>query len=357
MSTINSTYQFFNKPVFRHLLFWLVVFLFYVMTTSSEYYTEGIKEIFETYFVKVGIQILIAYLCLLVLLPHTLKKGNWVYLGLGLLFIILLGNSLYLLGRIYYLEPTYPGTYISFFNNCKDPSFTGRLFSIPFLAGKGLFLLQPAILLIAIKFYRNQQRLLELNEQKKTAELTALKNQLNPHFLFNTLNNLYALSLEKSDLTPEVIAKLAEMLDYLLYRCNDKFVPLKKEINLIENYIALEKIRFGKRLSLNFDYSVSNGVKIAPLLLLTFVENAFKHGIHQELKTAFIDIDIKLENEHISFQIKNTKPNGDVKCNGEEAIGLINVKKQLALLYPDSHQLHIEEDKRSYEVVLKLAKK
>ena len=120
-------------------------------------------------------------------------------------------------------------------------------------------------------------------------ELKVLKNQLNPHFLFNTLNNLYALTLKKDDKAPEVIAKLSEILDFVLYRCNDDFVCMEKEIKLLENYISLEKLRYSEnRLAISFTKDIQENSKISPLILLTFVENAFKHGVINETEKAMI---------------------------------------------------------------------
>jgi LytS/YehU family sensor histidine kinase len=202
------------------------------------------------------------------------------------------------------------------------------------------------------RFYKNQQNYLKLNEQKKIAELTALKNQLNPHFLFNTLNNLYALAIKKSDQTPEVIEKLSDILDYMLHRCNSKFVSIQKEIELIENYIALEKIRYGNRVRISFKNNSTSDSKIAPLLLLTFIENAFKHGVSQELKEAFISITISSDKNHIVFTIENSKSAISVHNKDQQCIGLNNVQKQLGLLYGDDYSLDIKEESNTYSVHL-----
>ncbi|MDY8135440.1 sensor histidine kinase [Aquimarina sp. 2201CG5-10] len=206
------------------------------------------------------------------------------------------------------------------------------------------------------EYYRHQKEVLTLKEQKKTSELEALKNQLNPHFLFNTLNNLYVLTLEKSDDAPEVIDKLSEILDYILYGCNEKFVPLTNEIKLLNNYIALEKLRYGKRLKINFEYEAGNGTNIAPLLLLTFLENAFKHGVSQETNKAFINIKLKVSNETIYFQIENTKPLLSSETNNQKriSIGLPNIKKQLNILYPNNYVLELNDNEQKFSANLNL---
>ena len=225
------------------------------------------------------------------------------------------------------------------------------------LLGKSIKFLTPTVILLLSRFYKNQQKYLKLNEQKKTAELIALKHQLNPHFLFNILNNLYALAIKKSDQTPEVIEKLSDILDYMLYRTSDTFVSLQKEIELIDNYLSLEKVRYGKRVEITFDKAIQKEVKIAPLLLLTFIENAFKHGVSQELDTAYIAINISTENGNILFKIKNSKPKIASPNKDEPCIGLINVEKQLELLYLNQYQLSIDNINESYQLTLKLEAK
>jgi LytS/YehU family sensor histidine kinase len=208
-------------------------------------------------------------------------------------------------------------------------------------------------MLVALIYYKGQQRLLKINQEKKTGELKALKNQLNPHFLFNTLNNLYTLSLKKSDKAPEVISKLSDILDYMLYRCDETFVSIHKEIELIQNYLALEKIRYGDRVDISFTHTIDNGAKIAPLLLLTFIENAFKHGVVQELNKAKINIDIAAKDNQIKIVVMNTKPKGFVENATEKSkIGLSNVKQQLALIYQNEFDLKIDDTLDAYTIEL-----
>ena len=211
----------------------------------------------------------------------------------------------------------------------------------------------PTALLLANDFYQKQQALLRLEEQKRKAELDALKNQLNPHFIFNTLNNIYALALKKSDDTPTAIEKLSGILDYVVYRCNDKFVPLSAEVELIENYIALEKIRYRKRLQVEIEAEITNEVKIAPLILLTLLENACKHSTREELNEAKISISLKTTADKILAVISNTKPKRVSSTKFEQdKVGLSNLKKQLALLYPNQHSFEVVESDSDYTAKL-----
>jgi len=250
-------------------------------------------------------------------------------------------------------EPTYFEYYSDLAKTYAEKTLWERLTNFPVFLSKSIKFLTPGALLLMAQFYKNQQQYFKLNEQKKTAELTALKHQLNPHFLFNTLNNLYALAIKKSDQTPEVIERLSDILDYMLYRCNDTYVSLQKEIELIDNYLSLEKLRYGKRVQISFKKDIENDVKIAPLLLLTFIENAFKHGVSQELKEAYINIQISLEGSYIVFHIVNSTPKTLIKNNTKQCIGLNNVKKQLALLYSNNYTLDVNVEKESYTVTLK----
>jgi len=331
--------------------------LLYLMLTSSSTANEGIRQIFETYALIGFIQIIVTYTTIELLIPFLFNRNRKITFGICLILLILIGFIIYSLVRINYLEVRYIDYYQIRMEDYIKLDLWGRLQDMRVIMSKGITYLTPVTFLLLISYYRNQKKYLELNEQKKTAELSAFKNQLNPHFLFNTLNNLYALSLKKSDKTPEVISKLSDILDYMLYRCNDKYVSLFKEIELIENYIDLEKVRYGKRANVSFEIDVREEVKIAPLLLLSFVENAFKHGVSQEINVANIDINLQANSDKIDFSIKNTIPNILLEMeNEEDSIGLKNVRKQLELIYNDSFNLEINRTPDTYHVQLNITK-
>lgn len=196
-------------------------------------------------------------------------------------------------------------------------------------------------------------------QQEKEAELKLLKAQLNPHFLFNTLNNLYGLSVIKSDKLPNLMLKLSDLLRYSLYETSGVLVPLEKEIKYLENYIALEKIRLEDKTTINFEVSGNiSSLKIAPMLCIVFVENAFKHlGILND-GTSFVSVKIKEHNNELFFSCENTIDNDETEHHnlekGKSGIGLQNAKKRLSLLYADKHQLKIEKKTTTYVVNLKL---
>ncbi|PKV51304.1 histidine kinase [Aquimarina sp. MAR_2010_214] len=353
---MKSLRTYFNTPGVRHILFWLCVFSYFTLSVNIDNYISY-RELIDYSISFIVLQIITAYTCIYILVPHFLNKGKKISFVLLVLILLICMYILFILCKMYYFESKYIEFYSDEAKKYTEYSFLKRLFSFSVFFSKSIKFLTPTALLLMFRFYKNQQNYLKLNEQKKIAELTALKNQLNPHFLFNTLNNLYALAIKKSDQTPEVIEKLSDILDYMLYRCNSKFVSIQKEIELIENYIALEKIRYGNRVRISFQNSSTEDSKIAPLLLLTFIENAFKHGVTQELKEAFISITISSDNNHIIFNIENSKSTIPVGNKNQQCIGLNNVQKQLDLLYGDDHSLDIKEESDKYCVRLILEAK
>jgi sensor histidine kinase YesM len=339
------------KRVFIHCIYWISFLLLYISGKSNEttYY-----DFTFVYTWKILAQATAAYGLIYWIIPQTLNKKKY------LLFMLLATSWLYLVFVIlmtfkyYYLEPKFPGFFDDWLGH--KMSVPERLTSFKLIFREFSFITYPIIILGFISFNRKQQRLLKLEEEKKSMELKVLKNQLNPHFLFNTLNNLYALTLKKDDKAPEIIAKLSEILDFVLYRCNDDFVCIKKEINLLENYISLEKLRYNEnRLDILFTKDIHEDSKISPLILLTFVENAFKHGVINETEKAVIRMNLETKKQQVIFSIENTKPqNETAKRPDKSQIGLENVRKQLDLLYSKSHLLEIKENQKNFLVKLTL---
>lgn len=201
-----------------------------------------------------------------------------------------------------------------------------------------------------------EKDIIQLELKFKESELKLLKAQIHPHFLFNTLNNLYGLTLEKSDMASEVVVKLSEMLDYMLYECNENLVPLEKEIKLLENYIALEKIRHDESLdiALTIDGQLKN-LKIAPLILLPFIENAFKHGMSKQADNKWLHINIKVEDLILKYSVNNSKELAENIANQvSEGIGLENLKKRLGLQYKNDFKLDIINSENEFKAYLEL---
>ncbi len=344
-----------HKTILAYSAFWALVFLLDLGPHWENYASS--REIIETIAPQVVVQMAIVMIALKRLIPSFLNKNRKMVFFVIVSLLLFIGSELLILIRCLYLEPTYPDTYRRFLELYGHFPIEKRTLSL--WAFKYIFytkyplLLYPCAILIAINFYRNQRKLLQISEQKKQAELSALKNQLNPHFIFNTLNNLYALTLTKSDLAPVVIEKLSDILDYMLYRCSDKFVSVKREIKLIENYIALEKIRYGSRLSIELQSNVDDEQIIAPLILLNLVENACKHSASEELEIATVEISIQSKLQGIRIVVENTVPPVSRKqTEDNNSIGLENLRRQLELLYPEKHQLTISTANQKFCVEL-----
>lgn len=206
-----------------------------------------------------------------------------------------------------------------------------------------------------IKFFKlctlKQQEWMQAQKEKITAELQLLKAQVHPHFLFNTLNNIYSFSLDSSPKTPGLILKLSSLLSYMLYECNTKEVFLEKEMEIMKNYIDLERERYGNKLDISF--SVQGDVKdklIAPLLLLPFLENAFKHGISQQIGRYWLSIDVLVKSDVLRCKIINSK--NEYVAYRENGIGIANVRKRLEFIYPGKHELKISDEGNFFVVSL-----
>ncbi len=213
---------------------------------------------------------------------------------------------------------------------------------------------------IIMDWLRHQRERAVLENQNIQSELRFLKSQINPHFLFNTLNSIYALTLKKSDDAPEIVVKLSEMLRYMLYECNEKLVPLSKEVNYVKNYLALEQLRHGGKIEINFDLEGEvDGQMLAPLLFVPFLENSFKHGASRTIKNGYVKVVMRiLTKNQLQFEVENNKPdtfpmaNHELKSGG---IGLANLDRRLNILYPNKHNLTIKDSPNVYRVILDLS--
>lgn len=346
-----------SKSSFYRSLAWSIVFwlgiLAYLISTANMHFFGGYRQVVEFNLMVLFTQIITASVSIKILIPKFLDRKRYIEFFLTLLLLMFSLFVVYNLFKLYYYDPKYQHTFSELGKQYANDTFLERINSPAVFLSKALKFLTPTALLLMVQFYKNQRQLSELKEQKRTAELSALKNQLNPHFLFNTLNNLYSLAIEKSEKTPEVIERLSNILDHILYRCNDNYISLDKEILLIENYLALEKVRYGNRAEVTFTKDIKRQQNIAPLILMTFIENAFKHGVKQELEQAKIDIFLASSDGEIRFQITNTKPIAE-ETKISAPLGLKNVQKQLDLLYLNNYDLVISNDEKSYGVSLKI---
>jgi LytS/YehU family sensor histidine kinase len=232
---------------------------------------------------------------------------------------------------------------------------TSYLFAIYFTSTYVYAFVMMLIKTVKTRF-EERHKIQLLQKEKATNELKFLKGQIQPHFLFNTLNNLYSLTLAKSDLAPKVVLKLSELLDFILYQSHQETIPISKEIELLEGFIDLESLRYGDKVAINFQHTSENEyIQVSPLLLLPMIENAFKHGVSGRVKKAEIRINLQVTPEELNFEIYNSKPNTVVSKeligNG---IGNVNLKRQLELNYPNAHSLNMNDTPTSYQVNLTL---
>jgi len=212
----------------------------------------------------------------------------------------------------------------------------------------------PIPILFFIWIFEQWKWVQNLKAEKAKTELSLLKTQINPHFFFNTLNNLYALTVKNSKQAPEVILKLSDMMRYTIYEGEKETVKLQDEIDYLNNYIELHKIRYKKSVKITFNHSVDASLSIAPLLYIILLENAFKHGVETLAENAFIHMELYEEDNFICFDIENNfDPKEISQSNG---IGLQNLKRRLSLLYKDKHELIVNTTNNTYKTTLKISK-
>jgi two-component system LytT family sensor kinase len=293
-------------------------------------------------------KLLFIYYVLYYNLPKLLnsKAERKKYIAL-LLLALIATTFLYRAIGVYFQGPVIYSGLIDF-----TPYFSGRWFlqflmDIGFASGAAIMIKQFRLQLASKEKEQN------LIRDKLETELKFLRNQTNPHFLFNTLNNIYALARKKSDETADVVMKLSKLLRFMLYETKHEQIRISDEIKILDDYIELEKLRYNDRLTLSFIREIDNeNEPIAPLLLLPFVENAFKHGASESRFESFINLEMILQNGILEFNIENSKEENGKKVN-DKNIGLSNVHRQLELLYRE-HDVAIKSEATVFKVVLKI---
>jgi two-component system LytT family sensor kinase len=336
------------RPV-NHVIYWA---LFVLIGSFIFSYQQNFPYLF--YFlnlvVHLPVLILYTYFVVYVLVPNFLLKGRYFsFFG-----SLSLSSGLASLLKLYISRNVYYALFIPAALHPKDwYSVDGFLINL-------LWIMGPTVLFAMFKYYKNWIRSQDISneaERKRLAtELQVLKGQLNPHFLFNTLNNLYSLALSKSSKTAVVIAKMSEMFHYILYECNATEVPVSKEIKLIENYIELEQIRYSDRLSVKFEKDVDNmNHLIPPMLLYSYVENCFKHGSSRDPNMPWIKISLRVKNSCLTFEALNSIPENGIGVN-TEGVGLLNAKRRLELIYPQNHRLTVRKENSEFFVRLDITK-
>lgn len=346
--------KYYNSKYLRilcHIIFWMFAYFFFVIFYGRANRDYMVTIIFASMLFPLSIAT--TYFINYYLIPKFLFTRKYARFALFSFYTLVLSVWLELL--ISFLIFIYFSNYQIY---KMDPSSFDAVFL--FVGLYFIIIVATAIMLVRRSF-QIQKKNTELNNKRfetelklKEAELKLLKAQIHPHFLFNTLNNLYGLTLEKSDEAPGLVLRLSEILDYILYRCNEKYVPLSEEINTLKNYIEIEKIRYSEKLELVVKFPGSNtNFKIAPLIILPFVENAFKHGVSKFPGVASVKTTISLTDKTLLFKIENSKnPIAQKEENYSKGIGLHNVKKRLELMYPKKYILSIRDKPETFSVNL-----
>ena len=336
----------FKSRLFSHALFWLSYVVFHATLWGS--YKGEWEHAFIDQLIYLPVKIVIAYYTIYVLLPKYVLKGKWVSFSFLLVASALTGGTLYRLITFYVEYPLY------------YPQYLDEPVLLIFKIFKGIIQIYPVVLLattikILKHWYVNQQDKQILAHEKLEAELKFLKTQIHPHFLFNTLNNLYALTLKKSDQAPEMVLKLSELINYMLYECNAPKVPLDNELNFIKNYIEIERMRHGDNLDIKAMITGETaGVYVAPMIILPFLENSFKHGVNEELEKSWVYLDLSIHENVFKMSVENSKSETQRLDDHEHGIGLKNVKRRLDLLYRDDYRLDIVDGTKTFTVLMEI---
>lgn len=333
--------SFFSQRIVYHSLLWMIyISLMLIVNSASQgFWFTLVNVLIHTFFLGT-----LVYFNLYWLLPKYLSQKKFITY-FALLFLSTLIATPLEVFCLYHNMAAYPAAQESILQN--------QLSHLIFM----FIVLNIGTVSTIVKEWLTQQRTQrDLEKRNLQSELSFLKSQINPHFLFNTLNSLYALTLKKSDQAPEIVLRLSEMMRYMLYECNNKVVPLDREIQYIQNYLALERIRYGTNARIEFQYigEEAKNYQVAPLLFIPFLENAFKHGLGHQLSGGFVEILLSVEDDNIDFFIQNSKSEKKTALYYKGGIGLKNIKRRLELIYPNDYDLSMNDMDESYSVNLQI---
>ena len=345
----NPTYNKISSiPISSQILFWLGYFTFNTIRWGN-FYNDYLYSI-KSNVIEFPFHIILSYLFIFYLLP---KLFNGKGIEFFTLLFISLGLTLVLKFQITYF----------FTSGDVLPEFAGitskidLTYAINVILGEIYVIAFVTAIKSAIDWTKQRQYLAATSEMLLENELKYLRSQIQPHFFFNTLNNLYSLTIDKSDKAPDLILKLSDLMKYFLYETGKEFQTLKNEISHIKDYIAIEKLRYDEALKVNFKIDgKTKKVLIKPLILIPLVENAFKHGARNSTKNGYIDITLKATKTLLDFRVENSFEKQTKKIKAQiGGIGLTNLKKRLELNYgPDFYSLDIIKEKNKYIAHLKV---
>jgi sensor histidine kinase YesM len=334
-----------RSTLLQHFLFWIICFYILLQLFASSSRLLPIDYIYTIIFMIT--LMLPVYINLLLWMPRYLQQGK--YIGYGALVLATLGMGTYfnliLFDKL--IDYVLPGYYfISYYE------FTDLLkFFVTLITATSLLKLSKEW----IQLNETKERMQQLEKEKLTAELRALMNQVNPHFLFNSLTVLYSLALRKATETPEAIIKLSDILRYVIYESNALYVPVRSEVKVLHDYIHLQRYRIGSEAAITFDVALEEDVSIAPMILLQLVENSFKHGIKGDTGNTFINMHLKADRHQVDFKIENNKGQGEeFDKNQVKGIGLHNIRERVRLLYGDRGIFDVTETGNIFRVHLRI---
>jgi len=353
-----------NDRLKQHLLFWSLWYPYITLTHAAypmgypemAYFKNPLYTFSESFFIVFG-QVPTVYVMLYLIFPRFILKKKYLA---GLVWIIVLwflcgALNLVLLGKV--MQP-FLAMILPPENMPQAQRVPGMSFFMAVIAtNKGAFTITASALMLKFgkHWYHHQHRSLQLQKENTEAQLQLLTAQVHPHFLFNTLNNVYSKTQKESPEGSQMIMGLSDLLRYVLYEGRKSLVPLDKELQMILEYINLEKIRYGNKLDLH--YLVTDKTKdiyIAPLLLLPFVENCFKHGTSSMLQNPWINLTIEIKDTTLVMKLMNGKTNTNEIVPRNQGIGIDNVRQRLELLYKHKHELQIREEEEVFIVDLKI---
>lgn len=344
----------------RHLTFWLSWWLFCTVLYSFSpigfnigYARRLLISAIDAFFYLFS-HIFLSYTLMYLVVPHFLLKGKYLMAAVSTLALFFLTALVAAVTGIYILNPAWKTVFADIFQRTPHVNWV-RFFNALLSGLRGAITIGG--LATAIKLmkhlYVKEQNNLTLQKQNIATQLQLLKAQVHPHFLFNTLNNIYAHTQVASPKAPRLVEGLSDMLRYMLYECNQPLVPLHKELKLLKDYMLLEQIRYDQEIDISIELpDDDHDLMIAPLLLLPFVENAFKHGASQMLEHPWVSINITLQDTTLKMKLVNGK--AEVVRTGASGIGIANVQQRLQLIYPDRHELRLVQTEEAFIVNLKL---
>jgi len=329
--------------IFWHIFLWMLLVGFFMVLAHNDA-KLALDDLLVIFLLYPIINITLFYLNYLVLIPRFLDTKKY-----GIYAASIVG-ALIFYGFVKYGVALFFKQYILMRVKGQVTGF-GHYF-VSTVVTSLVFLFLSAVLKFTVDWFLNERKQRDLETQRLSAELAFLKSQINPHFLFNSLNSIYSLAYQRSETTPDAILKLSEIMRYMLYESNDNKVDLEKELQYLQSYIDLQKIRFGNKAYI--DFKVQGKVEnqqIAPLLLIAFIENAFKHGVANNPLTP-IRLLIDVDESHLHFYMQNKKHMNNRDTLG--GIGLNNVQRRLNLLYPGKYNLVVNDEIDTYTVELSL---